>query len=65
MSFLDTDTYKVVASITSRVRKPNKYDWGKIVHLMKYIKGMIYLPLILIYNVSVVLNWSIDGSYSV
>ena len=58
-------TYTAVAFLKTRVREPNK-DYGyKLVHIIKYKRGKRYLPLILSANVSGVLKWCIDVSYSV
>ena len=44
------DTCTVVAFLKTRVREPNKYDWLKLVHIMNYIRGERYLPLIISAN---------------
>jgi hypothetical protein len=41
------DTCTAVAFLTTRVREPDKDDWTKLVHMMKYIRGTRELPLIL------------------
>ena len=51
------DTCTAVAFLTTRVRKTNKYDWGKLINIMNYTRSMIYLPLITRTNVSVLLKW--------
>ena len=57
------DNCTEVAFLTTRVIEPKKYDWGELVHLMKYIRGTTDLPLILSTNVSGVIKWCIDESY--
>ena len=37
-----------VAFLITIVRESNKYDWGKLVHVMKYIRGAKDLTLFLI-----------------
>ena len=59
------DTCTAVAFLTTRVREPNKYYWGKIVNIMKYIRGTRDIPLVLSTNDSGVLKWWIDAPYAV
>ena len=58
-------TCTAVAYLTTRVREPDKNDWKKLVHLMKYIRGTAKLPLILRANGSGIVKWWIDGSFGV
>jgi hypothetical protein len=41
------DTYTAIAFLMTRVWAPNKDNWAKLVHLMKYLRGMHMLLLIL------------------
>jgi hypothetical protein len=41
------DTCTVIAFLTTRVRAPDKDDWNKLVHLMRYIRGTRKMPPIL------------------
>ena len=50
------DTCTSVSLLTEGDRQPKKYDWGKIFHIMKYIRGTRDLPLILSKNGSGVLK---------
>ena len=59
------DTCTAVAFLTKIVREPTKYDWYKLVYLMKYIKGTRDFPLVISANGSGVLKWWIDASYAV
>ena len=59
------DTCTEVASLATIFREPNKYEWSKIIHLMKYIRGTGDIPLVLSTNRSGFLNWWIDASYAV
>ena len=59
------DTGTSISYLTTRVREPNRYDWRKMVHLMKYIRGTKDLPLILCANGSGILKWFIDSSHGV
>jgi hypothetical protein len=58
------DTCTAVAFLTMRVREPNKYDWTKLVHLMRYSIGTRTMPLILISNGSGILKWWVDASFA-
>ena len=55
------DTCTDVAFLTTRVRAPNIYDWAKMVHMMRYIRGTHTLPLILSANGSGILKWWVDA----
>ena len=60
-----TPALVAIAYLTTRVREPDKDDWKKLVHLMKYIRGTAKLPLILRANGSGIVKWWIDGSFGV
>jgi hypothetical protein len=59
------DTGTAIAFLTTRVREPNKDDWAKMCHLMKYLRGTRKLPLILSANGSGILKWWVDPSFAV
>jgi hypothetical protein len=59
------DTCTPIAFLTTRVRSPNKEDWNKLVHLMRYIRGTRTVPLILSANGSGILKWWVDASFAV
>jgi hypothetical protein len=59
------DTGTAISFLATRVREPDKNDWKKLVHLMKYLHGTKEMPLILSANGSGVLKWHVDGSYTV
>jgi hypothetical protein len=59
------DTCTAVAFLTTRVRAPDKDDWTKLVHLMKYIRGTLELPLILSADGTGILKWHVDASFAV
>jgi hypothetical protein len=44
------DTCTSVVLLTTRVRTPNKDNWSKLTHMMRYIRGTCTLPLILSSN---------------
>jgi hypothetical protein len=59
------DTCTAIAFLTTRVREPDKDDWTKLVHLMRYIRGTRTMPLILSANGSGILKWWVDASFDV
>ena len=59
------DTCTAIAYLTTRVREPDKDDWAKLTHLMKYLRATKDLPLILSADGSGILKWYVDGSYGV
>jgi hypothetical protein len=59
------ETCTAIAFLTMRVREPDKGDWTKLVHLMRYIRGTRTMPLILSANVSGILKWWVDASFAV
>ena len=59
------DACAAVAFLTTRVREPDKDDWAKMVHVMKYIRGTRKLPLILSADGSGILKWWVDASFAV
>jgi hypothetical protein len=59
------DTCTAIAFLTTRVCEPDKNDWTKLVHLMRYIRGTCRMPLILSANVSGILKWWVDASFDV
>jgi hypothetical protein len=50
------DTCTAIAFLTTRVREPDKDDWTKLVHLMRYIRGTHTMLLILSANRSGILK---------
>jgi hypothetical protein len=59
------DTCTAIAFLTTRVREPDKDDWNKMAHMMKYLRGTKLLPLILSASSTGILKWWVDGSFAV
>jgi hypothetical protein len=59
------NTCTAIAFLTMRVRAPDKDDWEKLVHLMRYVRGTCTLPLILSANGTGILKWWVDASFAV
>jgi hypothetical protein len=59
------DTCLAIAFLTTRVRAPNTDDWGKLCHLMEYLRADRYRPLILGADNKGLLMWYVDASFAV
>ena len=59
------DTCTAIAFLTTRVREPDKDDWSKLAHLMKYLRDTKSLPLILSSNGTGILKWWVDAAFAV
>jgi hypothetical protein len=58
------DTQHTVAFLTTRVKSPDEDDWMKLKRLLKYIRGTIYMPLILKADCLNIVKWWVDASYA-
>jgi hypothetical protein len=47
------------------VQAPDKDDWNKLTHLMKYLRGTRMLPLTLSANGTGILKWWVDAAFAV
>jgi hypothetical protein len=59
------NTCTAIAFLTTRVQAPDKDNWNKRVHLMKYLRGTCMLPLILNANGTGILKWWVDAAFAV
>jgi hypothetical protein len=59
------DTFTSVSFLTTRVRRPDRDDWKKLAHLMKYLRGTRRLPLILSADGGGILKWWVGASFAV
>ncbi len=59
------DIQTAVAFPTTRVKEPDKDDWGKLKRVLKYLNGTKYLKLKLSVENLGMLKWYIDGSHNV
>jgi hypothetical protein len=55
----------LVAFLTTRVKAPDKDDWGKVKRLLKYLNGTCYLKLTLSAESLSILQWYIDASHQI
>ena len=59
------DIQVVVAFLCKRVKEPNNGDWKKLGRLVRYVRATIYIQLILGWDKSGNLLWSINASFAV
>jgi hypothetical protein len=53
-----------VSFLTIRVNRPDEDDWGELKRLLRYIRGTIYMPLILRADSLNIIKWWVDASYA-
>jgi hypothetical protein len=58
------DIQMAVAFLTTRVKKPEEDDWGKLKRVLKYLKGAKHLKLTLVVENMGVVRWWVDASYN-
>jgi hypothetical protein len=56
------DIQPVVAFLTTRVQEHDKYNWLKLKRLLRYIRGIIHMPLILKVESLNMIKWWVDTS---
>jgi hypothetical protein len=59
------DIQTVVAFLTTRVKRPDEDDWGKLKRVLKYLKGTRFMRLTLSVDSLDVIRWYVDASYNV
>ena len=59
------DIQPSMAFLTTRVRCPDKDDWGKVKRLIGYLKGTLNMTLILSVDSLTLLRWWVDVAYAV
>jgi hypothetical protein len=59
------DIHTRVSFLTTRVKHPDKDDWGKLKRLLLYIRAMIYMSLILRADSLNIIKWWVDASYAI
>ena len=58
------DIHTDVSFLTTRVKKPDEDDWGKLKRALKYLNGTRRLKLTLTIESMGVIKWFIDGSHN-
>jgi hypothetical protein len=59
------NTCTAITFLTTSVRAPDKDEWNKLVHLMRYIRGTHTMSLILSSNGSGILKWWDNATFAV
>jgi hypothetical protein len=59
------DIQPATAFLTTRVRLPDKDDWGKVKRVLSYLKGTLHKPLILSADSLMLSRWWVDAAYAV
>jgi hypothetical protein len=59
------DIQPVTAFLTTRVKKPDEDDWGKLKRLLQYLKGTLHMPLILSADSMMMPRWWVDAAFAV
>ena len=58
------DIQPAVEFLTTRVREPDQDDWGKLVRVLRYLRGTINMPLTLRADGLNVVKWWVDASFA-
>jgi hypothetical protein len=59
------DIQTTVAFLITRVKKPDKDDWGKLKRVLQYLNGTKYLKLLISVDDLGILKWYVDGSHNI
>ncbi len=59
------DIQTPVAFLTTRVKRPDEDDWGKLKRVLKYLKGTRHMKLTLSVDDISTIRWWVDSSYNV
>jgi hypothetical protein len=59
------DLLPTVSFLTTRVTKPNVYDWKKLSRCIKYLRNTKHLVLTLEAEENLAIKWSVDASFAV
>ena len=59
------DIEPLVSFPTTRVKKPDEDEWGKLKHGLKYLKGTLYMKRHMSEDSLNMIKWWVDASYGV
>ena len=59
------DVQTAVSFFTTRVKSPDKDDWGKLRHTLMYLKGTLHMKRIMRADDLTSIHWWVDGSFGV
>jgi hypothetical protein len=65
MSKCRRDIQLAVAFLTTRVKSPDEDDWGKLVRVLRYLRGTRYLSLSLSTDNLNIIQWYVDASHQI
>lgn len=54
-----------VAFLCKRFKEPTEEDYRKLARVIKYLQGTIHLPLLIGWDETGTLTWSVDAAFSV
>ena len=57
------DVHTAVSFLTTRVREPDRDDWGKLKNVLKYLKGTRHMKLNISIDTMSTIQWYVDASY--
>ena len=59
------DIQTAVSFLTTRVKKPDEDDWGKLKRVLKYLKGTLHMKLTITVDDLSIIKWWVDASYNI
>ena len=59
------DIQVAVAFLCTRVKAPTKEDYKKLTRVIRYLRSTIHLPLLIGWDETGVLTWSVDAAFAV
>ena len=59
------DIQTAVAFLTTRVKKPDEDDWGKLKCILRYLNGTRYMKLTIQVENLLIVKWLADASYNI
>jgi hypothetical protein len=59
------DLQVAVANLCTRVKSPNRSDYRKLARVIKYLRLTIFIPLVLGWDGTGQLTWSVDASFAI
>ena len=59
------DVQTLVSFLTTRVKQPNKDEWGKRGHVLMYLKGTLYMKRYMSADSLCIIKWWVDALYGV
>ena len=54
-----------MASLATKVKKPDEDDWGKLKHVLRYLNGTRYMKLTIQVDNLLIVKWLADAFYNI